>query len=222
MSSDRRAFLKWMTASGAAAAGLLPGYGSGSGAGPGAAGDGGSGGGDGGGPGCRPTTPDVLGPFYEPGAPMRIRIAGDEEPGERLELEGVVVEADCVTPIEGALVDVWQADRDGDYHGAGDDYRLRGRLLTGEDGEYRIESIRPGNYEVVPGLWRPAHLHFTVTREGFVSVTTQLYFTGDPFLPPNDGCPGCGSDDPDRIIDLAGDADSGWRGEFRIVLARAR
>ncbi len=170
---------------------------------------------------CTPTTSDVLGPYYRPGAPSRMAIASSTEPGERLWLEGVVVGPDCA-PIAGAVLDIWQADKDGTYYepAAGEPYRLRGKLTTAADGSWQLETIRPGNYKLGATSWRPAHIHFTVSHPMFRSVTTQIYFAGDPYLPPNDGCTGCGSDDPARIVSLV-QATTGKRGELDLVLARA-
>jgi protocatechuate 3,4-dioxygenase beta subunit len=171
---------------------------------------------------CSATTADVLGPFYREGAPSRMEIAAPTEPGERLELEGVVYSDDCTTPLVGALLDVWQADSMGAYHEpteAGGPYRLRGKVMTGNDGTWSLSTIRPGNYENGPGGWRPAHIHFTISHFGYRTVTTQLYFAGDPFLPPNDSCTSCGSDDPARVIPLAA-TKVGLAGSWPIVLAR--
>ncbi len=168
---------------------------------------------------CAPTRPDAQGPFFAPGAPSRTALATASEPGAALSILGRVLQEDCVTPIEGALLDVWQADAAGNYHDAGTDYRLRGQMLTDAAGEYGMTTIKPGAYQTSPGAWRPAHLHFTVSKPGFLPVTTQLYFAGDPFLPPNDSCTGCGSDDEDRVIALT-EAQGVLVGEFRIVLRR--
>lgn len=170
---------------------------------------------------CRVTTSDARGPFFEAGAPMRTKIADDNELGERILLSGVVLGDDCVSPVAGALLDVWQADKDGAYHAAGTEYRLRGQVVTDLEGRFMVETIKPGHYENGPGNWRPAHIHFTVTKPGYTPVTTQLYFAGDPYLQPNDGCGGCGSDDPDRIVPLAGDAVGGWTGNWTVFLARS-
>ena len=168
---------------------------------------------------CRVTTADVLGPFYLAGAPSRMQLADAGEPGERLALTGTVVGAGCA-PLAGVLLDVWQADKDGAYHGgAADQFRLRGKVTTDASGRFSIDTIRPGNYEQAPGLWRPAHLHFTLSLAGHRQVSTQLYFAGDPYLPPNDSCTACGSDDPDRVIPLAGSAAAGWTGDVTFVLA---
>jgi protocatechuate 3,4-dioxygenase beta subunit len=169
---------------------------------------------------CAPTEADALGPFFEAGAPMRAMIADDTEPGERLALACTVVDPECA-PIAGVLVDIWQADRAGVYHDAGIEYRLRGQVTTDPDGRFAIDTIVPGNYTIAPGVWRPAHLHFMLARPGFTTVATQIYFAGDPYLQPNDGCGTCGSDDPERIVTLSGSAKAGWQGEVRLALARA-
>lgn len=168
---------------------------------------------------CSPTKADALGPYYRSGAPSRMTIASPTEPGERLRLEGRVVGADCA-PLAGAVLDIWQADKDGTYYepNAGEPYRLRGKLETAADGTWQLDTIRPGNYMLDATSWRPAHIHFTVSHPRFRSVTTQIYFEGDPFLPPNDGCTTCGSDDPARIVRLLSGA-AGVRGELELVLA---
>jgi len=152
--------------------------------------------------GCRVSTADAIGPYYRAGAPARTVIAGPDEPGTRFTLAGTILADDCVTPVVGALVDVWQADATGAYHEPGRTYRLRGQVTTHDQGQFFVETIQPGNYSLGAGLWRPAHVHLTVTHPGFASLTTQIYFAGDPYLPPNDGCSTCASDDPARIVTL--------------------
>src|SRR5688572_5941221 len=87
---------------------------------------------------CRPTTGDAQGPFFEPGAPMRTELAGVGEPGDRLVIAIEVFEEGCAAAANGVLVDVWQADRDGNYYDAGRDYRLRGQVVTPRDGRFEI------------------------------------------------------------------------------------
>ncbi|MBA3394129.1 MAG: twin-arginine translocation pathway signal protein [Deltaproteobacteria bacterium] len=213
---DRRQLLRWIahTSAGVAGLGLLgcsdrPELAAD--AMPGTDGDGGT---------CVPTSSDVLGPYYRAGAPSRMVIASPTEPGDRLVLEGVVVGGTSCMPLAGALIDVWQADKDGRYYepNGAEPYRLRGKLAAGSDGSWQVQTIRPGNYMLGAASWRPAHVHVTVSHPGFRTLTTQLYFEGDPYLPPNDGCKSCGSDDPARILPLVPTA-SGLRGELRIVLA---
>ncbi len=171
---------------------------------------------------CEPTGSDILGPFHEEGAPQRAVLADAEEPGERLVIEGTVYEEDCTTPIADALLDVWHADINGDYHGGSEDeYRLRGQVHTDEEGYYRLETIRPGHYpmDTAGELIRPAHIHFTITKPGFTPLTTQMYFQDDPHLAPDDPCATCNSGDPTLIVELSeSDAEDGWHGTFDIVL----
>ena len=215
---DRRELLRWLGRTSTGVAGLsLFGACTGSGVDPGVDGSAA----DGNTAACAPTSSDVLGPYYRPGAPSRMAIASATEPGERLWLEGVVVGPDCA-PLAGALLDVWQADKDGRYYepDAGEPYRLRGKLATAEDGTWQLATVRPGNYRLGPDAWRPAHVHFTISHPSLRTLTTQIYFEGDRYLPPNDGCPTCGSDDPARIVRLVAGA-TGSRGELRIALGRA-
>lgn len=146
---------------------------------------------------------------------MRMIIADPGEPGERLVVSGRILGPDCATPLEGVGIEVWQADRDGNYHGVD---RLRGRATSPADGMFRVETIRPGAY-LQAGGYRPAHLHFTFARAGYKTVTTQIYFADDPYLAPNDSCKSCGSNDAERIVILAGDAATGWSGSVEIILA---
>jgi catechol 1,2-dioxygenase len=95
-----------------------------------------------------------------------------------LVLSGVVRAADCVTPLAGALVDIWQANADGAYDGVG--YTLRGRLRTDDQGRYELLTLVPGRY-LNGDTYRPAHIHYQVSHARAVPLTTQLYFEGDPF-----------------------------------------
>jgi len=170
---------------------------------------------------CEATQRDARGPFYEEGAPPRMSIAEPDEPGERTLIRGVVFGPDCATPLADAEIDVWHADATGTYHDAETDYRLRGKVTTDSEGRYSFESIRPGNYDM-----RPAHYHLTVRRGGYAQITTQIYFSGDPYLGPGDSCqlPTCDSGDPRRILDVEAEEIDGKTllvGEFDIILAEA-
>lgn len=181
--------------------------------------------------GCRPTESEILGPFYRLGAPFRSRLAGPDEPGDRLVLTGTVFSSDCRTPLPGALIEVWQANHAGlyDTNKPGNfteatTFHLRGMLYTNEKGEYEIETIVPGRYPVPPnlpglekyaGLTRPAHIHFRVMESLHIPVTTQLYFKGDPFIA-NDPWAG---HKPSLAIDLKQHGKL-RRGVFDVVLAR--
>jgi protocatechuate 3,4-dioxygenase beta subunit len=157
---------------------------------------------------CRRTTSDAEGPYFEEGAPVKTQIASASELGDRLFVEGRVFAPGCRTALAGCVIDVWQANKRGQYASS----RLRGKVVTGTDGRYAFETIVPGRY-AENGQYRPAHLHLKVsTPSGRQLLVTQLYFDGDPWLGSADFCTRsrtCNSGDPDRILKLAQSSDGG-------------
>lgn len=135
-----------------------------------------------------PVTPDnPRGPFYLPDAPFQNRLAPENLPGERLRIAGRVLAAGSCTPLAGAVVDVWHASSGGHYYGMEvapplkpEAYLLRGRIRTGADGRYAFDTILPGNYRVTETSFRPRHIHYMISHPSCQSLTTQLYFEGDP------------------------------------------
>ncbi|GAB4389169.1 MAG: hypothetical protein Kow0025_12890 [Thermodesulfovibrionales bacterium] len=108
---------------------------------------------------CEPTRPDMLGPFYKPGAPERSRV------GEGYVLRGVVRSArDCST-LAGARVELWLAGPEGSYDDA-----HRATVISDEAGAYRFESNFPPAY-----YGRPPHIHIKVSAPGHKTLTTQHY-----------------------------------------------
>jgi catechol 1,2-dioxygenase len=130
-------------------------------------------------PGCLVTEDNILGPFYRAGAPFRREIS-DGATGDTLIIGGTVYGCDCVTPLAGAEVDIWQANSQGAYDNTG--YTLRGRAMTDAFGRYEFESIMPGFY-LNGATYRPRHVHYMVSHADGVPLTTQLYFEGDPYIP---------------------------------------
>jgi protocatechuate 3,4-dioxygenase beta subunit len=136
---------------------------------------------------CSATEDNPSGPFYLAGAPFQSQLAPESLPGERLRIAGRVLAAGSCAPLVGAVVDVWHANAAGYYYGLEapqplkpEDYLLRGRIRTGADGRYAFDSILPGNYRVSENWVRPRHIHYIVSHPSRQSLTTQLYFEGDP------------------------------------------
>jgi protocatechuate 3,4-dioxygenase beta subunit len=156
------------------------------------------------------TAANIEGPFYKPGAPNRATLVTPSDAGVRLVVGGRVLSTRC-EPIGGAVLDIWHADARGDYDL--DKFRFRGTLTTDAKGRWQLRSIVPGRY-LNGRRYRPAHVHVKLRRDRFRSLTTQLYFAGDPY---NDGDPFI---DPSLIMDhhAAGDL---WRAAFDFVLAAA-
>jgi protocatechuate 3,4-dioxygenase beta subunit len=110
-------------------------------------------------------------------------LASDDHAGTPLRVRGLVSSDAGCAPLEGAVLDVWQADAGGGYGAEGErpERGLRGRLRTGRDGAYAFETVVPGPYPD-EGHMRPAHIHLKVAHDRHAPLTTQLFFAGDPFL----------------------------------------
>ncbi len=126
---------------------------------------------------CLATRADIEGPFFKPSSPQRTMIAEAGVAGMRITVRGQIVDASC-RPIEGAIVDFWQADDEGAYDDVG--FLFRGHQVVGADGRYEVSTIIPGRY-LNGSQYRPAHVHCKVIVAGRELLTTQLYFEGDPF-----------------------------------------
>lgn len=130
---------------------------------------------------CRATQRDMLGPFYLPDQPPQDDLCRAAK-GERVVISGRVLGLPGCRPLEGALVEVWQADAKGEYTLVGGgkpdpDCLLRAGVKADAEGRYRYRTILPGVY---PG--RPRHIHYRVSHPDFRPLVTQLYLKGDPHL----------------------------------------
>ena len=111
---------------------------------------------------CRATPADALGPFYEPGAPVRSKV------GSGYVLRGVVRSAATCKPIARARIEFWLVNPRGEYDDA-----HRATVIAGRNGAYRFDSNRPIAYES-----RPPHIHIRVSARGFRTLVTQHYPRG--------------------------------------------
>jgi hydroxyquinol 1,2-dioxygenase len=145
------------------------------------------------------TEATVFGPFHVESAPMFANgadIAGGA-PGEPLFVD-CTIRGSGGEAIAGAIVDVWQADRDGFYdvqYADLETHRARGVLHSDSAGRVRFRSILPVAYPVptdgpvgrmlIAGgrhPWRPAHVHFRIQAAGYKTLTTHVFRAGDPYL----------------------------------------
>lgn len=135
--------------------------------------------------GDSPTTTDILGPFYRPGAPMRNNIISPGSTGIPMNLSGKVFSENGETPLDKALVEIWQCDEKEYYDNASDDYLFRGAVKTDKNGAYNFKTIVPVPYKANPdneNSWRPAHIHMRVSVPDQQDLITQIYFKGDQYI----------------------------------------
>jgi hydroxyquinol 1,2-dioxygenase len=143
------------------------------------------------------TQTTVLGPFYVQDPPERELGCDVTEglQGEPLYIEGTVASAGG-EPLPGAVIDLWQADRDGYYDvQRGDEPALRARLRADARGRFSVWSIVPSFYPIpddgpVGELLkatnrhpnRPAHVHFMIAAPGYQTLVTHVFVAGSPYL----------------------------------------
>lgn len=125
-------------------------------------------------PRCADTPPDIEGPFYVAGVPVREELDLYGDVGARLTLDGIVVDTDC-SPVEAAVVEIWHVGPNGNYDNQSVDMRYRGQTATAADGSYHFHTLMPVYYGV-----RPLHVHMKVWVGGVEKLTTQIYFEDDP------------------------------------------
>ena len=119
-------------------------------------------------------------------------------------------------PIDGASIELWQANAFGRYLHPADsessgpidpDFQGYGMLRASRDGEFRIKTIKPPPYS-----GRTPHIHFIVAS-GRTRLTTQMFFEGEPMNERDGLYRYLGKDDRQastgRYVDRARDAPDG-------------
>ncbi|GMG11237.1 unnamed protein product [Aspergillus oryzae var. brunneus] len=152
--------------------------------------------------GVSPTSNVILGPFWSPNAPFRElgdSIIQDPNPnGKVTYMHGVLRDMETGKPIEGAVLDIWQASANGQYDFQDPNQtenNLRGKFRSNEKGEFWWYCYHPTPYSlptdgpagVLLNLMdrspmRPAHIHLMITHPDYATVINQIYPSDDPHL----------------------------------------
>jgi catechol 1,2-dioxygenase len=150
--------------------------------------------------GATETSQSLLGPFWRMNSP-RVKNGGSiirsDTPGPTMFVQMRVVDREG-QPIAGAEVDIWHSSPVGLYENQDPDQadmNLRGKFTTDPDGRIWFRSVKPAGYPIptdgVVGRllkaqdrhpFRPAHVHALVFREGYKTLTSQVYADDDPNL----------------------------------------
>lgn len=139
------------------------------------------------------TAAALLGPFWRRNAPryeLGASLVRSPTPGAPMFVSGVVRDLDG-RPVAGADVDVWHASPVGLYECQDPEQaemNLRGMFTTDAEGRFHFRSVRPSGYPVptdgpcgdllraqLRHPYRPAHLHFMITKPGFETLITQIF-----------------------------------------------
>jgi hydroxyquinol 1,2-dioxygenase len=131
-------------------------------------------------------------PHFEHGADV-----ANGAPGQPCTVRGSVRALDG-SPVAGAVIDVWQADADGQYdvqRNGLDHAQGRGVLHSDAAGRFHFQSVVAEPYPIPDDgpvgemlratkrhPWRPAHLHFRIQAPGYQTLVTHVFRNGDPYL----------------------------------------
>ncbi len=113
----------------------------------------------------------------------RTVISNEADKGQPIEIRGTVYKADGKTPAPNTLIYLYHTDFEGYYGRSSNEHthgRYRAWMLTGKDGSYAFNTIRPSPYPVNRFA---AHIHMTVTtetaREDWID---SILFEGDKLI----------------------------------------
>lgn len=145
------------------------------------------------------TSSSVLGPFHVSNPPP-LKIGGDMKrsfEGDLLLVEGTVLDT-VGNPLAGATIDIWQTAPNGLYSSQDENqdiHSFHSLLTTDENGHYAFTTVRPVSYTVPDDgpvgeilrasgrhPWRPSHLHYIVTANGYRTLVTEVFPDDDPYL----------------------------------------
>ena len=110
-------------------------------------------------------------------------IAGPNAKGERIRIEGVVIDG-TGSPIKDVLLEAWQANADGVYAHPEDEGDVEdgflgwGRVITDfETGEWGFDTVKPGRTRARNVGHQAPHINLWVVARGInVGLNTRIYF----------------------------------------------
>jgi protocatechuate 3,4-dioxygenase beta subunit len=86
--------------------------------------------------------------------------------------------------VTGATIEIWQANTRGRYNHPLDpssqplDQNFQGWAIIAseENGSFRFKTVMPGAYPASESWTRPPHIHFKISKPGYITLITQMYF----------------------------------------------
>lgn len=127
----------------------------------------------------------TIGPYLHIGTDWLIttEMAGPDVEGERISIEGRVYDGNGA-PVTDALVELWQADAQGNYASAeapraAGGFRGFGRAPTDATGHFRFSTIMPGRVPGPGDSMQAPHIAVTLFARGLLKhLVTRIYFPG--------------------------------------------
>jgi protocatechuate 3,4-dioxygenase alpha subunit len=112
-----------------------------------------------------PTPSQTIGPFFHICLTNQTDLGALK--GERIRLACRILDGDG-TPVNDAMIEIWQADAAGEYGGFG-------RLCTNDDGVCVFETVKPGRVAA-----QAPHVNVQIFARGLLKqLFTRIYFDGE-------------------------------------------
>ena len=135
------------------------------------------------------TASQTVGPFFHIGLEKLgvADLAKSAAGGEKVSIRGRVLDGDG-KPVNDALIEIWQANAQGKYAHPDDvqdkpldtGFKGFGRVATGDNGEFRFVTIKPGRVPGPGGALQAPHLVVAVFMRGLLKhLVTRIYFAHD-------------------------------------------
>ena len=122
----------------------------------------------------------TVGPYFRIGLEHldTLRIASPDAPGEHVTIEGRVVDGNG-KPVPDAVIEIWQADANGEYSGTSGFHGF-GRAPTDAEGRFAFATIKPGAVSGPGGSMQAPHLAVRIMMRGLLKdLVTRMYFPGE-------------------------------------------
>jgi protocatechuate 3,4-dioxygenase alpha subunit len=123
----------------------------------------------------------TVGPYFRIGFEHldTVRIAAPDTPGEHVAIEGRVLDGNG-KPVPDGIIEIWQADADGEYSSTWQGFRGFGRIATDPNGRFGFTTIKPGPVPGPRGRTQSPHLAVRVMMRGLLKdLVTRMYFPGE-------------------------------------------
>ena len=164
-----------------------------------------------------PTPSQTVGPFFHIGLPGDggDQLVAPDHP-HAIQLAGTVFDGEG-EPVVDALIELWQANRDGRYDHPEDaredillepGFRGFGRTGTDDSGGYRFVTVKPGPVPHPDGGMQAPHIDVSVFARGLLKrLVTRIYFPDEGER--NESDPVLASVEPERRAALVAREEGG-------------
>ena len=124
-----------------------------------------------------PTPSQTVGPFFHDAllAENQTQLVSSDHPSA-IRISGTIYDG-AGDPVPDAMLEIWQADTDGQYSRPGDEFPGFGRSGTDADGRFGFVTVKPGPVVGPDGGFQAPHIAVSVFARGLLKhLVTRIYF----------------------------------------------